>query len=316
MMHHYTLGNTEIQTAPIIFGGNVLGWTIDEKQSFKVLDDFIDRGFDTIDSADVYSRWADGNSGGESENILGKWMKDRGNRDQLNLITKVGSDMGQGKKCLKKEYIIKACEDSLKRLQTDRIDLYLSHWDHEPTHNYESLEAYDQLIQDGKIRYVGASNISAERLGHFLDISGIQDLPRYEVVQPEYNLYDRKDFEQELTDFCLINSLGVITYFSLASGFLTGKYRSHDDKSKSQRGEKMSKYMNARGERILAAMDKISAEQKISHAAIALAWLIQNDNMTVPIASATSTEQLESFTEAVDVRLSDDSMQLLDEASR
>lgn len=314
-MQKFTLGNTEIRTAPIIFGGNVLGWTMDEKTSFEVLDRFVDLGFNTIDTADVYSRWADGNSGGESETILGKWMKERSNRERLNVITKVGSDLGQGSKCLRKDYIIKACEDSLRRLQTDSIDLYFSHWDHEETHTQETLEAYDQLIQQGKVRFIGASNILADRLAHFLDLAGEHNLPRYEVVQPKYNLYDRKEFESELAEFCLTNSLGVITYSSLADGFLTGKYRGERDKSQSVRGKKMDRYLNNRGTQILAELDRIAHDYNTSPAAVSLAWLIQNERMTVPIASATSTDQLQAFKEATDMHLDQKTLQILEEAS-
>lgn len=309
------LGKTDIQTAPIVFGGNVLGWTIDEEQSFKILDAFVEAGFNTIDTADVYSRWADGNEGGESEIIIGKWMKARGNRDQINIITKVGSDMGQGKIDISENYILSAVDKSLKRLQVEQIDLYLTHWDDDKTPVEETLGAYQKLIEAGKIRNIGASNLSPERLQASLDASKNHGLPKYGVFQPEYNLFDREGYEKGVSDICVKNGLGVITYYSLASGFLTGKYRSEADLNKSQRGGGIKKYLTDRGFNILKALDTIADKHGISQAGVALAWLIAQDNVTAPIASATKASHLQAFTEAANTNLVVEDLTLLNEAS-
>ena len=309
------LGNTELGTAPIVLGGNVFGWTLDEKESFKILDEFQDMGFNTIDTADVYSRWADGNKGGESESILGKWMKQKGNRDKINIITKVGSDMGQGQKDISEKHILQAVEDSLSRLQTDHIDLYLSHWDDEKTPVEETLGAYQKLIKEGKLRFIGASNFGEKRLRSSLEASEEKDLPRYEVFQPEYNLYDRSGFENGTAEICKKMGLGVITYYSLASGFLTGKYRSKDDFDKSVRGSKMDSYLDARGKKILSALDEISEKHQVSQAAVSLAWLINSPLVTAPIASATKSSHLEAFQEAVKLNLDKTEIEKLNRAS-
>lgn len=315
MMQKRKLGNTELYTAPIVLGGNVFGWTIDEKQSFAILDEFTALGFNTIDTADAYSRWAPGNSGGESETIIGKWMKERGNRNEVTIITKVGSDMGQGHKDISGNYILKAAEDSLKRLQVEQIDLYLTHWDDDVTPVEETLGAYQKLIDSGKVKYIGASNLSPERLKASLEASRTQGLPRYEVFQPEYNLYARQGFEEGIGPVCTAEGLGVITYFSLASGFLTGKYRGKDDLGKSVRGGGMEKYLNERGQQILNALDKLSEKHGVSQAGVALAWLVQNPAVTAPIASATKSKHLQAFSEAVNVNLTTEDMQLLNQAS-
>jgi aryl-alcohol dehydrogenase-like predicted oxidoreductase len=315
-MEKRRLGNSDLYTAPIIFGGNVFGWTVDEKQSFKLLDAFFDLGFNAIDTADVYSRWVEGNEGGESETIIGKWMKDRGNRNKVLLITKVGSDVGQGKKDLSKDYILEAVDKSLERMQTDYIDLYLTHWDDEVTPVEETLEAYGKLIEAGKIRWAGASNLSPERLKGSLDASKKDDsLPQYQVFQPEYNLYARQGFEEGVAPICKEYGLGVITYYSLASGFLSGKYRSEKDLSKSPRGDKVKEYLDSRGKRILEALDEVSKEYNTTPAAVSLRWLMDRPGITAPIASATKVEHLESFRAAVELNMTKEAMDKLDNAS-
>ena len=314
-MEKVQLGNTDLRMYPVVFGGNVFGWTIDEKQSFEILDGFNNAGFNAIDTADVYSKWASGNAGGESETIIGKWMKDKKNRSEIVLATKVGSDMGNGKKGLKKAYILKAAEDSLKRLQTDHIDLYQTHFDDESTPIEETLSAYEQLIKDGKVRWIGASNLSPERLKESLAVSGEENLPTYQTFQPHYNLYNREDFENGLEPICLGHNLGVITYFSLESGFLTGKYRSKEDLDKSPRGGGMEKYFNDRGLKILEALDVVSKEYNTTPAAVSLAWLINRPSVTAPIVSATSLSQMESIIQAPELNLDANAIRALNSAS-
>lgn len=311
-MKNRRLGNTDLYTAPIVVGGNTFGWTLDEEESFKILDAFLADGFNTIDTANSYSRWVEGNKGGESESIIGNWMKKRGNRQDITLITKVGSDMGQGGRDISEKHILKAAEDSLKRLQTDTIDLYLTHWDDDKTPVEETLGAYQKLIEAGKVRYIGASNLSPERLKASLKASKEHGLPRYEVFQPGYNLHEREDFETGVASICKEEGLGVITYYSLASGFLTGKYRSKDDLSKSVRGGGVQKYLDDRGQQILKALDELSEKHQVSPAAVALAWLINSPLVTAPIASATKIKHLEAFKEAANLELSQDDMNLLD----
>lgn len=314
-MEKRTLGKTDLNIAPIVFGGNVFGWTIDEQKSFKILDQFIESGFNFIDTADVYSRWVPGNKGGESETIIGNWLKKQNKRHDIIIATKVGSDMGQGKS-LKKDYIINEVEHSLSRLQTDYIDLYFSHFDDESTPVEETLGAYETLIKAGKVRWIGASNFSADRLKESLLASSEYSLPRYEVYQPGYNLYDREEFEQEHEKICLEHGLGVVTYYSLASGFLTGKYRGEDDLKKSQRGGGVKKFMNDRGFRILDALDQVADKHHVEPASVALAWLIYHPSITAPIASVTDLSQLKSFTDAANLKLSPEDISLLDQASR
>ena len=314
-MEKRRLGNSDLHTAPIVFGGNVFGWTVDKERSFHLLDAFFDLGFNAIDTADVYSRWVKGHAGGESETIIGQWMKERGNRNKVLLITKVGSDMGKGKRDISKGYILEAVDKSLQRLQTDYIDLYLTHFDVEPTPVEETLEAYANLIEVGKIRWAGASNFSPERLKASLGASQKEGgLPRYEVFQPEYNLYDRQGFEEALAPLCREHGLGVITYYSLASGFLSGKYRGEEDLSKSPRGFVVKKYLTDRGKRILKALDEVSKEYNTTPAALSLSWLMNKPGVTAPIASATQLEHIESFGEAIKLDLSKESMDKLDEA--
>lgn len=314
-MQKRRLGRTDLDIAPLVLGGNVFGWTADEKASFAILDRFADAGLNAIDTADAYSRWVPGHEGGESEIIIGNWMKSRGNRDKIVVITKVGSDMGQGKKDLSAAYIAKAVEDSLKRLQVDAIDLYLSHWPDETTPYDETLGAYQRLIEQGKIRWAGCSNLDAGQLEAALKVASQKKLPRYEVLQPEYNLYDRSSLDGPLLDLCLREEIGVITYFSLAKGFLTGKYRSKADLGKSARGGGVEDYLNPRGERILAALDAVAARHDAKLAEVALAWVVARPGVTAPIASATSVEQTESLIRAVSLKLTADDIAELDKAS-
>ena len=313
-MEKRILGKTDLNIAPIVFGGNVFGWTIDEQKSFEILDHFVESGFNFIDTADVYSRWAPGNKGGESETIIGNWLKKQNKRHDIIIATKVGSDMGQGKS-LRKDYIINEVEHSLSRLQTDYIDLYFSHYDDENTPVEETLSAYETLIKAGKIRWIGASNFSADRLKESLVYATQHSLPRYEVYQPGYNLYDRENFEQEHEKICLDFGLGVVTYYSLAGGFLTGKYRSEDDLNKSQRGGGIKKFLNERGFKILAALDEVAEKHHVEPASVALAWLIYHPSITAPIASVTDLSQLKSFTDAANLKLSPEDISLLDKAS-
>jgi aryl-alcohol dehydrogenase-like predicted oxidoreductase len=308
------LGASDLQVAPLTLGGNVFGWTIDKVTSFEILDGFTGAGFNLVDTANVYSRWAPGNTGGESETIIGKWMKARNNRDKVIVATKVGADLGQGKN-LTKQNILQEAEKSLLRLQTDYIDLYQTHWDDDVTPVEETLEAYQQLIKEGKVRWIGASNLSAKRLTDSLAAGERDGLPRYQTFQPNYNLYVREPFERDLEQICLDNNLGVINYYSLASGFLTGKYRSQDDLNKSPRGAGVAAYLNERGFRILNALDRVAAEQNTSPASVAIAWLIARPSVTAPIASATSTQQLQDLVAAAQLHLDDSSIQLLNEAS-
>lgn len=314
-MEKRQLGNSDLYVQPITFGGNVFGWTIDQKQSFEILNAFTEAGFNFIDTADVYSRWVPENSGGESEKIIGNWMKERKNREQLVITTKVGSDMGDGKKGLSKKYIIQAIEDSLLRLQTDYIDLYQSHYDDEHTPIEETLEAYAQLIKEGKIRWIGASNFSPERLKASLEISKAKGLPIYQTLQPHYNLYDREVFEKELEKVCLENQLGVINYFSLASGFLTGKYRSKVDFPKNKRGDLAIKCFNERGLKILEALDQVATQYNTTQATVALAWLITRPSIKAPIVSATSLKQLDAMIKAPQLNLDKDAITILNQAS-
>jgi aryl-alcohol dehydrogenase-like predicted oxidoreductase len=309
------LGNSGLETGPLLFGGNVFGWTIDESAAFRLLDQFVAAGFNFIDTADMYSTWVPGNKGGESETIIGKWLKRTGNRDKVLIATKVGNEMGPGQKGLKKAYIRRAVEDSLKRLQTDYIDLYQSHIDDEETALEETLETYYGLKQEGKIRAVGASNYKAERLGAALDVSEKNGYPRYESLQPLYNLYDRSAYESGLESVCEENSLGVIPYFPLASGFLTGKYRSESDLATRSRGAVVKKYLNDRGFKILNALDEVAKQHGATPAQVSLAWLLARPSITAPIASATSEEQLKELLAATELKLDEASITKLNDAS-
>ena len=314
-MQKRRLGKSSLQIAPLVFGGNVFGWTADETMSFRLLDGFVAAGFDCIDTADVYSKWVPGNKGGESEAIIGKWLKLRGGRSKLVIATKVGIEMpgiGQG---LAKDYICKRVEDSLKRLNTDYIDLYQSHCDDRSTPFEGTLGAYQRLIEQGKVRAIGASNIEAPRLAAALKVSAAHALPRYECLQPLYNLADRQSFEAELAALCLKDNVGVIPYYSLASGFLTGKYRTPADFAQSPRGARMPAYLNARGLRILGALDDVSARLQAKPAQVALAWLMQRPAISAPIASASNPAQLEDLFAATRLRLDEEARKTLDRAS-
>ncbi len=308
------LGRSSIMVPPLCLGGNVFGWTADEATSLKLLDALVEAGLNFIDTADVYSRWVPGHNGGESETIIGKWMKARGNRDQVIIATKVGSEMGPSQKGLSKAYIRSAVEASLRRLQTDHIDLYQSHRDDADTPQAETLGVYADLINEGKVRAIGASNFTAARMKEALDTSARMGLPRYESLQPLYNLYDRSEFEGELEQLCRDNEIGVIPYYGLASGFLTGKYRSEADFGKSARGRNMGKYLNPRGEKILAALDQVALHHNATPAQVALAWLIARPSITAPIASATRLEQLRDLVAATRLRLDSADIEKLDKA--
>ena len=316
-MQHRPLGKTGLSIAPLVFGGNVFGWTIDEKTSFAVLDAFVDHGFNAIDTADVYSAWAPGNKGGESETIIGNWLKARpALRDKVVIFTKVGSDMkAPGKKGLGEKWILEAVEDSLQRLGVDQIDLYFSHWPDKEAPYDATLGAYAKLLKAGKIKSIGASNLDAVQLGEALAVAAKHDLPAYQVLQPEYNLYSRSSYDGALRDLCMHAGLGVVTYFSLASGFLSGKYRSKADLGKSARGQGIEKYLTERGLRILAALDAVAGRHAATPAEISLAWLIARPGVTAPIASATSVAQVASFAKAAALTLSVEDLKALDQAS-
>jgi len=310
------LGRSQTLTAPLVLGGNVFGWTLDEPQSFRILDEFVGAGFEFIDTADAYSNFIPGNVGGESETIIGKWLLARGNRNRVILATKVGMRMGPGMQGLSKAYIFRAVEDSLRRLKTDYIDLYQSHRDDPDTPLEETLQAYAELIRQGKVRAIGASNYEAPRLLEALEIAKREGLPRYESLQPLYNLYDRAEYEGKLEAICRQHGLGVITYFSLASGFLTGKYRAPEDLKKGgARGGFVGRYLTPRGERILRALDEVAASHKSAPASVALAWLMARPGVTAPIASATSSEQLQTLIAAAQLQLEPAAIETLDRAS-
>ena len=310
------LGRSGLQVSPLALGGNVFGWTADERTSFSILDAWVDAGMNLIDTADVYSRWVPGHRGGESETTLGKWLKHSGKRDKVLIATKVGKDMGDGKVGLSPAYIRQAVDDSLRRLQTDCIDLYQSHDDDTNTPLEETLQTYAELIQAGKVRFIGASNYSAERLKLALDLSANHKLPRYESLQPLYNLYDRAAYEDALQALCVEHGVGVINFYGLASGFLTGKYRSEADAAKSARGGMVvKKYLNERGLRILAALDEVAAQTGHTAAQVALAWQIAQPGITAPIASATSVTQLQEMIGAASLKLDAQALQTLSAAS-
>jgi aryl-alcohol dehydrogenase-like predicted oxidoreductase len=309
------LGSSGIEVSPLAFGCNVFGWTADETMSFRLLDAFTGAGFNLIDTADSYSKWVPGNSGGESETIIGKWLKRSGKRQKVVIATKVGSELGPTEKGLSKSHILRAVEKSLQRLQTDYIDLYQSHYDDLETPIEETLVAYATLISQGKVRAIGASNFTAERLSRAMEICEQQGLPCYRTFQTLYNLYDRADYEAYLQPLCLKKGLGVLTYFSLASGFLTGKYRSDNDLAGKARAEMVRKYLNDRGLRIVEALDQVAKQLRTTQAAVALAWLMSRPGITAPIASATTLEQLKALLQAQDLKLDDSSMKLLNQAS-
>ncbi|MDR6297966.1 aldo/keto reductase [Pantoea dispersa] len=319
MRQHKTrqLGDSGISVPLLTFGGNVFGWTVDEKTSFSLLDALVEKGLFFIDTADVYSRWAPGNAGGESETIIGKWLKKSGKRDSIVLATKVGMELTPEKTGLKTAYIRQAVEDSLRRLQTDVIDLYQAHRDDDSTPLVETLKAFDSLIKEGKVRAIGASNYSAQRLQEALDISKQEGLARYETLQPEYNLYDRQEYESGLEQVAVKNGLGVINYYSLASGFLSGKYKKPEDASKSARGQGIvEKYLNDRGKRIIEALEDVAASHDASATQVALAWQIARPSITAPIVSATSLQQLDELVKATELELSKQEIEELASASK
>jgi aryl-alcohol dehydrogenase-like predicted oxidoreductase len=315
-MQQRPLGPTGLRIAPLVFGGNVFGWTADESRSVELLDAFVDAGFNAIDTADVYSRWVPGHRGGESEAIIGRWLKAQPSRRQkIVLMTKVGADMGDAHKGLGKRWIDEAVEASLRRLNTDVIDLYQSHWPDDGTPHEETLAAYQRLMQAGKVRAIGCSNFSAEQLAASLAAAREHGLPSYQTLQPEYNLYDRASYDGALRDLAIREGLGVITYYSLASGFLSGKYRTQDDLKASPRGRGVAKYLTPRGMRILDALAAVGARRDAKPAEVALAWLMAREGVTAPIASATTLQQLASFAKAAALVLSDDDRRELDTAS-
>lgn len=315
-MQQRKLGRSALSVAPLAFGGNIFGWTVDEPASFSLLDAFTGAGFNLIDTADVYSKWAPGNKGGESETIIGKWLKQSGKREQVVIATKVGGEMGPEQKGVSKAYITQAVEDSLRRLQTDYIDLYQTHFDDERTPVEETLATYAELIKAGKVRVIGASNMSPERLQLSLHNSEQYGYPRYETLQPEYNLYDRLKYERDYAPICAEHELSVLPYYALASGFLTGKYRSPKDAAKSPRGQKALSYLDERGLRILSALDEVAARYHTRPASIAIAWLAQRPDIAAPIASATSVEQLNELIKAASLQLDNEAVNVLEEASK
>ena len=311
------LGRSGLQVSPLTFGGNVFGWTVDERTSFSLLDAWLDAGFNTIDTADVYSAWVPGHSGGESETVIGKWLRASGKRDRIVLATKVGKPMGPERKGLRPAYIRAAVEASLQRLQTDHIDLYQSHDDDADTPLEDSLGAFTDLIRAGKVRAIGASNYSAERLALALETSRRHGLARYESLQPLYNLYDRAVFEDALQALCVREEVGVINFYALAAGFLTGKYRDAADAGKSARGANtVRKYLNPRGLRILAALDAVADAHQTRPGVVAVAWVMARAGVTSPIASATSLAQLADLATAARLQLHPADMASLDAASR
>lgn len=314
-MEKRALGRTGLSISPVVFGGNVFGWTADEKTSFALLDAFIDSGYNAIDTADVYSSWVDGHKGGESETVIGNWLA-RGHvsRDQVVIVTKVGSDMGQGHKDLSAKWIIEAVEHSLARLRTDYIDLYLSHWPDPQTSYEETLGAFAKLKEQGKIRAIGCSNLDATQLSDALAAAEKAGLPRYDVIQPEYNLYTREKFEGALRDLCIAEDIGVISYYALAAGFLSGKYRDIKDAEGKARGYRVGDYLNDKGRRILSALDTVAADTGTTPATVAIAWVAARPGITAPIASATSLGQLDSMIAAGRLQLSAEAMSLLNGA--
>ena len=315
-MEYIQIGNTDIKIPPITFGGNVFGWTADKKHSLYLLDALYDKGFNFIDTANVYSYWAPGNSGGESEAIIGEWLDTRKNRDKVIIATKVGSPMGTGAPNLSVEYINEQIELSLKRLKTDYIDIYFSHKYDDSTAQRETLAAYKNHINAGKVRTIGASNFPLAILREAIDLSSQEDLPRYQVIQPEYNLMDREAFEGAYERFCIENNLSVTSYFTLASGFLTGKYTGKEDIEGKDRAPFLKKYFNEKGERVLKALKEVAAKYNTSEAAVTLAWTIAQPGITSPIASATKESQLKAFIDALNIDFDSEDLKILDEASR
>ena len=314
-MEKIKIKNTDLLVAPVNFGGNVFGWTLDEKKSFDILDQFTAGGFNFIDTADTYSWWVNG-KGGQSEEIIGKWMKERNNRDDVVLATKVGSETKEHGFDISKKHILKSVDESLARLQTDHIDLYYTHFDDGKTPVEETLEAYDEIIKAGKVRYIAASNLSPERLKESFEVAEKNNLPKYVALQPHYNLLEREKFESQYADLVKEYDLSVFTYWSLAAGFLTGKYRNEDDLKKSARGEGVRKYLDEKGLNVLNALDEISARLETTQASVALAWLLANPLVTAPIVSATSESQLKTLFAAPELKLGSEDVELLNKVSQ
>lgn len=314
-MKKIELQHTDLQIAPINFGGNVFGWTLDEQQSFDILDKFVGAGFNFIDTADTYSWWVNG-KGGQSEEIIGKWMKSRNNRKNLVIATKVGSETKEHDFDISRKHILKSVDESLQRLQTDHIDLYYTHFDDHKTPVEETLSAYDEIIKAGKVRYIAASNLSPERLKASFEAAEKNNLPKYVALQPHYNLMERESFEKNYAPLAEQFDLSVFPYWSLAAGFLTGKYRNEADLTKSQRGEGVRKYLNEKGLTVLQALDQVGAKYDTTQSSVALAWLLANPLITAPIVSATSENQLETLFNAPDLELSSDDIDLLNKASQ
>ncbi len=312
-MHTVDLGQTGLNIPPVVFGGNVFGWTLDETESFRMLDACFDAGLTAIDTADVYSRWVPGNSGGDSETIIGNWLASNpGKRDRMQIFTKVGMDMGEGNKGLSPRWIREAIENSLSRLKTDYVDLYFSHSFDPETPQADTLGVYKELLDEGKIRSIGASNFSEDQLEEALKVSAEHNLPAYQVFQPEYSLVSRGTFEGPVQRFCIEHRLGVVTYFSLASGFLSGKYRTKADLEGADRGGMVGRYFENGGDQILEALEDVAVRNNASMAETAIAWLLHREGVTAPIASATKQSHLESLAKAANLSLSDDDVKALE----
>ncbi|MRG47913.1 aldo/keto reductase [Chitinophaga sp. SYP-B3965] len=314
-MEKRTLGNTDIQLAPLVFGGNVFGWTADEPTSFQLLDAFTDAGFNGIDTSDNYTAWIPGNTGGDSERVIGKWLKKSGKRDKVVIATKVGGKFSEEKKGLKKAYILQSIEDSLTRLQTDYIDLYQTHYDDLETPIEETLEAYAEIVRSGKVRAIGTSNMTVERLAESIQISQQKGFPLYQSLQPEYNLLEREKYETQYAPFVTEHNIGVIPFFALASGFLTGKYRSEKDLEGSSRTKYVSRYINERGFKILNTLDEVAAQYNSKPGTVAIAWVMAQPGITAPIASASNMAQFNDLIAAASLKLDASAMELLNTAS-
>lgn len=315
-MNKVKIGNSDLLVAPINLGGNVFGWTLDEEHSFEILDDFVNNGFNFIDTADMYSYWVDGKGGGQSETILGKWMKSRGNREDIIMATKVGGETGLHPVDSSKKHILESVDKSLQRLQTDYIDLYYTHFDDGKTPVEETLEAYDEIVKAGKVRYIAASNLTPERLIESMEASEKNNFPKYQALQPHYNLLERDNYESKYAPLVEKYGLTVFPYWALASGFLTGKYRTEEDLNKSVRGGGVKKYLNEKGLSVLDALDKVSEKYKVSQATVSLAWLLAQPNIGAPIASATKIEHLQTLFDAPKLELDSEDLSILDKASK
>lgn len=314
-MKKVTIKNTDLEIAPINFGGNVFGWTLDEKESFNILNKFTEGGFNFIDTADTYSWWVNG-KGGQSEEIIGKWMKERKNRQDIVLATKVGSETKEHGFDISKKHILKSVDESLKRLGTDHIDLYYTHFDDNKTPVEETLSAYDEIVKAGKVRYIATSNVSPERLIESFEVAEKNNFPKYVALQPHYNLVEREKFETEYAPLVEKFGLSVFPYWSLAAGFLTGKYRTEADFETTARGGGIKKYFDDKGKAVLAALDKVSEKHQSQPATVALAWLLANPLITAPIVSATSERQLQTIFDAPKLELDSEDLEILNQASK